>query len=189
MRNEVRLLELGLGEKHLAGRSIGDERFKKVIEPARRALEPQHVLLLSFRHVEFATGSFFKATWHALHPDSGPAVPSAVAHLSDDVREEFSIYLRGHRLLGLEAVDWNESEVIAASVHGHVEESEFAALEALCTNPGATAPELQARSADDVSATAWTNRLNELHRQGLAFRQKAGRAWRFFPIAREVRRG
>lgn len=189
MRNEIRVLELGLGEKHLVGRTIGDERFQKVIEPARRALEPQHVLLLSFRHVEFATGSFFKATWHALHPDSGAAVPSAVAHLSDDLREEFSIYLRGHRLLGLEALDWTEGELIAASVHGHVEESVFAALEALCTNPGATAPELQARSTGDVSATAWTNRLNELHRQGLAFRQKAGRAWRFFPIAREVRRG
>lgn len=189
MSFEIRLVDLGCGEPQLVGRTIGDHRYERIIDPARRALDPHGVLLLSFRGVEFATGSFFKATWKALHPDEGPAVPCAVAHLCDEVREEFSIYLRGHRLLGLEAIDWTASELSLATIHGHVEDSEFSALRALCSNPGATAPELQALSNDKVSPTAWTNRLNELHRQGLAFRQKAGRAWRFFPIAREVRRG
>lgn len=189
MRSEIQLIELGRGEQQLAGRSLGDDRYQNVIEPVRQALMSHGVLLLSFRGVEFATGSFFKATWHALHPDDGAAVPSVVAHLSDDVREEFSIYLRGHRLLGLEAVDWTATEVSLANVHGQVEDSELRALQALCANPGATAPELQNLSADKVSPTAWTNRLNELHRQGLAFREKAGRAWRFFPIARQVQRG
>jgi hypothetical protein len=189
MRSEIHILDLGRGETQLAGRALGADRYTNVIEPVVRSLSPRSILLLSFRDVEFATGSFFKATWHALHPDEGAAVPSAVAHLSGEVREEFSIFLKGHRLLGLEAVDWTAKAISLAKVHGQVEGSELRAVEALCSKPGATAPELQSLSHDGVSPTAWTNRLNELHRQGLAFREKAGRAWRFFPIAQEVQRG
>jgi hypothetical protein len=189
MRNEIRLVDLGRGETQLAGAALGDRIYEETIKPALAGLTGESVLLLSFRHVAFVTGSVFKTTWLRLHPETGVEVPSMVAHLSDDVRMEFGIFLRGHRLPGLEAVDWSASGVTLATLHGLVEPSSLNALQALIANPGASAPELQSASKEQVSPTAWTNRLHELHKNGLAFRQKAGRAWRFFPAAQEVRCG
>ena len=188
MSYEIRLIDLGL-EQQLAGRALGDRLFNEAIAPALLGATPETILLLSFRGVEFVTGSIFKATWHRLHPDEGVAVPSMVAHLSDDVRAEFAIYLKSERVAGLEALDWSGTDVTLATLHGLLEDSAMNALQAVTANAGSTAPQLQCASPEVVSATAWTNRLNELHRQGLALRQKAGRAWRFFPLAREVRRG
>ena len=182
-------MDVGRGEQQLAGRSLGDRLYEDVIAPALGGLTAESILVLSFRGIEFVTGSIFKATWLRLHPENDVAVPSMVAHLSDEVRGEFAIFLKGHRLPGLEAIDWSATGVTLATLHGHVEDSSFNALQALTANPGATAPQLQNASRENVSPTAWTNRLNELHKQGLAFREKAGRAWRFFPTAREVRRG
>jgi hypothetical protein len=189
MKLEIRTVRLGSGERQLAGRVLGDRVYDVDIAPALKELGPGSIVVLSLRDIEFVTGSVLKATWHRLHPDEGIAIPSVAAHLSDDVRSEFAIYLKGHSMAGLEALDWNSTSISRAILHGEIEDSSFAALEALCADPGSTAPQLQGLSNENVSATAWTNRLNELHRQGLAFREKAGRAWRFFTIAREVRRG
>jgi hypothetical protein len=189
MRFEIRLVDLGLNETQLAGRALGDRLYNDAIAPALSKASAETILLLSFRGVEFATGSIFKATWHRLHPEAGVVVPSMVAHLSDDVRAEFAIYLRSERVAGLEALDWRGTEVTLATLHGHFEDSALSALQAVTASAGSTAPKIQSASEEAVSPTAWTNRLNELHRQGLAVRQKAGRAWQFFPLAREVQRG
>jgi hypothetical protein len=188
MSYEIRLVDLGRCEQ-LAGRALGDSLYNEAIAPALKGATAKTILLLSFRGVEFVTGSIFKATWHRLHPDDGVVVPSMVAHLSDDVRAEFAIYLRSERVAGLEALDWRGTDVTLATLHGLLEDSAMNALQAVASNAGSTAPQLQSASSEVVSPTAWTNRLNELHRQGLALREKAGRAWRFFPLAREVRRG
>ena len=189
MRFEIRLVDLGRREPQLAGRALGDRLYNETIAPALSDASDETLVLLSFRGVEFATGSIFKATWHRLHPTEGVVVPSMVAHLSDDVRSEFAIYLKSERVAGLEALDWRRTEVTLATLHGHFEDSALSALQAVTTNAGSTAPQIQSASDETVSPTAWTNRLNELHRQGLAVRQKAGRAWRFYPMAREVQRG
>lgn len=189
MRNELQVLDITLGRQQLAGRVFGDLVFKDVIAPAVSSRGASTVLILSMRGAEFVTGSFLKATWLRLHLETEPAVPSVVAHLSDDVRSEFAIFLRGHRLPGLEAIDWTEDGISLARAHGQIEEPALNAFRALAARPGATAPELQAESHERVSPTAWTNRLNELHHHGLVLREKAGRAWRFFPIAREIENG
>jgi len=186
---KISLVELGGGERQLAGAALGDARYREAVAPALAAASPDTILLLSFRGVEFATGSVFKATWHRLHPEGGVVVPSMVAHLSDDVRTEFAIYLKSERVAGLEALDWGGDAITLATLHGHVEDAALSALRAVTASPGATAPQLQSESSEPVSATAWTNRLNELQRDGLAARERAGRAWRFFPLASEVRRG
>jgi hypothetical protein len=187
MSSEVPLLvDLGGGRPQLAGKVLGEHVFKDVITPALGARAENAVLILSMRDVAFVTSSFLKATWLQLHPESEPAVPSMVAHLSEDVRTEFGVFLRGHARAGLEAVDWSADGVLLARVHGQIEVASLHALRAVLRRPGSTAPELHAKSREGVSATAWTNRLNELHRQGLVCREKAGRAWRFFPIAKEI---
>lgn len=186
MSFKVRLVDVGQGESQLAGRALGDRVFAELIEPVLADATEDTLLLLSLQGVEFVTGSIFKATWHRLHPEAGVRVPSMLVHLSDDVRSEFAIYLKSERVAGLEALDWTEKAVTVAMLHGQLEDSAANALQALVANPGTTAPQLQGTSAEKVSATAWTNRLNELHRQGLASREKAGRAWRFFPLAQKV---
>ncbi len=187
MKFEIRLVDVARGEVQLAGGALGERLFRERIEPALEGVDANGVLLLSFRGVESVTGSVLKATWHRLHPKDGVLVPSMLTHLSEDVREEFAIYLRSEGLAGLEASDWTKTSVTLATLHGQLEASAINALQALTESPGATAPQLQSASKERVSPTAWTNRLNELHRQGLAFREKAGRAWRFFPTASEIR--
>lgn len=186
MKTEMRPVDLATGQLQLAGGALGERLYRERIEPALEAASSNCVLLLSFRGVESVTGSILKATWHRLHPSTGVQVPSMLAHLSEDVRGEFSIYLRSEGLAGLEALDWRKDSIDHAMVHGQLEASTISTLQALVKTPGATAPQLQATSNESISATAWTNRLNELHRQGLAFREKAGRAWRFFPLAQSM---
>lgn len=189
MKAEIRELDVARGQEQLAGRVLGDRVYAEVLTPALEARAPSTVLVLSFRGVKFATGSFLKATWLRLHPDGEPAIPSVVAHLSEDVRTEFRIFLDGHRRPGLEARDWTSDRIALASLHGHLESPSFSAFSALLAAPGATAPELHRAGNESISATAWTNRLNELHRLGLALRRKRGRAWSFYPLTQEVRRG
>jgi hypothetical protein len=180
------LLDITLGHEQLVGATLGARVYRDVIAPAAR----QHagVLLLSVRGAHFATSSFFKATWLALRKETA-AVPVMIAHVTDEIREEFVVFLGHYGLPGMEALDWNEEEIVLARLHGHLEPPSLSALRALVARPGATAPELHKDSGEDVSTTAWTNRLNELYRHGLATREKAGRAWRFYPVPREVERG
>jgi hypothetical protein len=187
MKFEVKSADVGGGAQQLAGGALGDRLFRDRIEPALFGLGSHGILLLSFRGVASVTGSIIKATWHRLHPSEGVMVPTMLTHLSEDVRGEFAIYLRSEGLAGLEASDWTKTSVTLATLHGKLEGSAISALQALTANPGATAPQLQSMSQESVSATAWTNRLNELHRQGLAVREKGGRAWRFYPLAEELR--
>ncbi len=190
MRYETSLVDLGNRGPYLAGRALGDAVYREVIKPVASKAAEHTLLVLSFRGVEFATGSFFKATWLPLHPTNEVSTPSMVAHLSDDVRTEFDIFLMSQRLAGLEALDWTQEGVSLARLHGHLEAPALGALKMLIEHPGSTAPELYKQSKEQVSATAWTNRLNDLHRQGLALRgSKSRRAWRFHPVAKEVEHG
>ena len=184
LKNVVQV-ELGR-RKHLAGWTLGEQVFEEGLRSAASSLRPQQVLLLSFRDVEFATGSFFKATWLRLREDSENWVPVVVGHLTEEVRHEFEVFLLGLRLPGLEATDWGEAGIEHAKLHGQMESTSQRALMALLNTPGATAPELERLSGESLSPTAWTNRLQELHRNGLAFREKAGRAWRFSPVAKRI---
>lgn len=189
MSFKIALVELAKGRQMLAGATLGEELYRELLAPAVARSEESTILLLSLRGAQFVTSSFLKATWLKLHPEDGSAVPSMVSHLSEDVRIEFTTFLRGHRLPGLEASDWSSTGVSKARLHGHYEDAAASALLALARKPGATAPELHLASKDQVTATAWTNRLNELHRLGLVARKKAGRAWRFFPLAKEFEHG
>lgn len=186
MRNEIELIDVSLGERLLAGASLGHRIHEQLIAPVIARPVTQRILILSFRSAEYVTGSVLKAVWGKLHTESGVPAPSLVAHLCNDVQSEFVIYLLSQRAAGLEALEWNKNEVHTARLHGHLEEPAFSALAILGKYPGSTPPQLHAESGEQVSPTAWTNRLNELYRQGLALRQKSGRAWRFYPVAREV---
>lgn len=178
------LLDITLGHAQLVGAILGERVYQAVIAPAAQASDGA-VLLLSTRGAHHATSSFFKATWLALRANTTAAPPAMLAHASEELREEFDTFLGRYRLPGMEALDWNDKGVVLARLHGHIEASSLSALRALVARPGSTAPELHKDCGEDVTTTAWTNRLNELYRHGLATRAKAGRAWRFYPVSRE----
>lgn len=171
----------------MAGATAGQALYTEFIEPVAREASSGLVVVLGLRDVAWATGSIFKATW--LKVQTELEIPVAVAHLSEDVREEFHVFCMGSRRPGVEAVDWDSGGISVASLHGHVEDASLRSLDLLIQHPGSTAPELHQRSEGELQPTAWTNRLNELVRRGLAVRERAGRAWRFYPIMREVRHG
>jgi hypothetical protein len=177
------LLDITLGHEQLVGAILGERVYQKVIAPAARV--GTGVLLLSARGANHATSSFFKATWLALRANTTAMPPVMLAHASDELREEFDTFLGRYRLPGMEALDWNDKGVVLARLHGHIEAPSLSALRALVARPGSTAPELHKDCGEDVTTTAWTNRLNELYRHGLATRAKAGRAWKFYAVSRE----
>lgn len=178
------VLDLSRGKKHLLGATLGQDIFEVVLEPAL-PVPPDTAVLLSCRGAQYVTGSILKATWLQL-VKRAPGSPIMLADAASDVLGEFDMFLGDRHLAGLVAQKWTRRSVLNARLHGHLEPPGRAALRALVASPGSTAPELHEASDELVSATAWTNRLNELHRAGLAVREKAGRAWRFFPAAKEV---
>jgi hypothetical protein len=184
----VKVVHLAAEKRQLAGRVYGESAFEKLIVPSLPLIDNQ-ILILSFKGAELVTGSFLKATWLRLEDSEENRVRAAVAHLSDDLRTDFETFLRGSSLAALEALDWKASGIRLARVLGDLEPAALTTLQAILKRPGSTAPELHDESTKDVSATAWTNRLNELYRQGLARREKAGRAWRFFPTTEKIEHG
>jgi len=187
MRSEIRIV--ALSGKHLVGRTLAESVFQTTILPALEGCRPDDRLVLSFAGVELATGSFLKATWLKIHQTQPRGPRCLVTDLCEEVRSEFDIFLHGNRLPGLEATDWTDDGVSVARLHGRIEDAAYAALRLLTEMRGATAPELYRASDQRLTPTAWTNRLNELWRLGLAYREPAGRASRFYPAANEVLRG
>ena len=177
-------MDIAQGNEELVGSVLGERVYRELIEP----LVGGGVLILSMRGARLATSSFFKATWLTLKTET-VGVPVMLSDATDEILEEFDVFLGRYRMPGLEALDWGDNEVMLARLHGQVEAPSLNALLALIEMPGATAPELHKVSEEGVSTTAWTNRLNELYRNGLATREKSGRAWRFFPAARRVLHG
>ncbi len=173
----------------LAGRVAGEAAWRARIAPAIAALPAATILLVSFEGVSAVTGSVLKQTWGKLHPGDQPATPAMVVDLCADVLEEFRMYLESRGIGALQALEWTDKHVRQARLHGSNEPSVEETLLALTASPGASAPELHAKGRASIGPTAWTNRLNELHRQGLVFRERDGRAWRFYPLCKEISHG
>lgn len=178
-------VDIAKGDQHLLGAILGQRVYREIVKPAA---EKAFVVILSVRGARFANSSFLKATWLEVR-EAFADTAALFAHMDEEVREEFEVFLNSEGRSGLEALDWSDSDVLLARLWGKVEPSSLSALRALTQRPGSTAPELHKAFDDGVSTTAWTNRLNELHRNGLAFRERSGRAWRFYPVAREVVHG
>jgi hypothetical protein len=184
----IKVIHVAAEKKQLAGKIYGESVFERLIAPSLPLVDNQ-ILILSFKNAELVTGSFLKETWLRLEDAEQNRISAAVAHLNDDLRTDFETFLKGSSLAALEALDWKASGIRLARLLGDLEPAALTTLAAILKRPGSTAPELHVESTEHVSATAWTNRLNELYRQGLARREKAGRAWRFFPTAEKIDHG
>lgn len=185
----TRRVQIGASGHILAGRIAGEAAWRERIAPAVATLPVGTILLVSFEGLSAVTGSVLKQTWGKLHPGDQPATPAMAVDLCADVLDEFRMYLESRGIGALQAMEWTEEQVLHARLHGSNEPSVEETLLALTTSPGASAPELHAKGGASIGPTAWTNRLNELHRQGLVFRERDGRAWRFYPLCKEISHG
>jgi hypothetical protein len=165
------------------------------------------VVLLNFKDVAAINGSFIKATAYWLHlcgqlsvlnpierPDARhPADPvpfdlyPVIFGVSGEVLEEIVEFFRGRRAPVLIAISLDPNEISQAVVEGHLDPALRFALSALVENPNSGAPELHAlNSKEKVTATAWNNRLADLHRLRLATRQRCGRTFHYKSISKKV---
>lgn len=110
-----------------------------------------------------------------------------VTGLAPALVEEFQEFLRPRRLPILHAGRVKGEEVEEARLLGHLDSTLLQTLKVLCRQGRATAPQLfEANSKEDVTVTAWNNRLNDLNGLRLVRRFRAGRAWEYETIAGKI---
>lgn len=181
-----------------AGATLGDRHLRQLNEKLPLDLLATETVLIDFADLEGITASYLKAFLVPLLASSAAdlqpplrdsvRVNVFVINLSDDIIEDLNAALVSAGKPCLEAIEWDEHGVLRARVHGPVEETIAAALEALVEIGGGTATDLRDRDRS-VGVTGWHYRLSELHKLGLARRVKTGRSWTYEPVAMEVLRG
>jgi hypothetical protein len=87
----------------------------------------------------------------------------------------------------LNATRLRHDSVEEAKLLGHLDSTLAFTLRAAGQQGTVTAPELhRAFPRDKVTVSAWNNRLNDLLALRLVRRIRAGRAWRYEPVARKI---
>lgn len=110
-----------------------------------------------------------------------------VTGLNLDLEAEFQEILKTRRLPLLNGLRIHNDSIEEAEMLGHLDPTLSLTLKAVTQLGNVTAPELhQAFPQDKVTVTAWNNRLNDLHALRLVRRIRAGRAWKYEPVAKKV---
>lgn len=204
----IKLKEFLNGSSTALGATAADEHMKELRESvASGTLHRGELILLDFKDIAAVNGSYIKGTalWlflcgqlAALNSDSlsmqrHTADPRpcdifvCVSSLSRDVKIEFQEFLRPRRIPLLFARRFANEKVEAASLLGYLDSALRATLEAVLKRGKVTAPELHAAFPNEkITITAWNNRLNDLYALRLVQRTKAGRAWEYEPLAKEI---
>jgi hypothetical protein len=168
-------------------------------------------VLFDFTGVSLASASYIKATilWltscgrmHAgviepaelLSLENTQFVPFNVFPLVASANEEIEIELRevfgGRGLVCAIATELRSGDVRSAKVVGSLESTAIKTLKSINGFKEFTAYDLQDRYPQDaVNATAWNNRLAELHRLRLLRRRKDGKFWKYQSIADQLNYG
>ena len=110
-----------------------------------------------------------------------------VAGLSPEVVVEFQEFLKPRELPMLYARRLKGEAIEEAVLLGYLDPTLRQTLKAIAAEGRTTAPALhQSHSDEDVTVTAWNNRLNDLHSFRLVRRVRAGRAWEYEAIAKKI---
>ena len=180
-----------------AGATLGNRHRLGLLDQIPRDLLTSTVLV-DFALLEGVTASYLKAFLAPLLESNDTATASSlddalrihvfVVNLGDDIREDLNAALASIGKPCLEAIEWSEDGVTRARIHGPIEQKIADAFDDLITVGGGTAADMRQRDRS-VGVTGWHYRLGELHKLGFARRTKAGRSWKYEPIATEVVRG
>ncbi|MCX5676469.1 MAG: BlaI/MecI/CopY family transcriptional regulator [Planctomycetota bacterium] len=174
--------------RRLQGRLLGKKHLAGVLRRLANAPEGE-VVLLDFGGVEQLTGSWVNAM---IVPLFGWASGNQcnVFPLLCNIRKE---WLDDLRLVA----EWNHQCYLVAerakgvprraSLIGHLDPAQQRTLKAVLKFGSVTGAELERRIPDEkIQATAWNNRLRDLHEKRLLARKKEGRAQIYSPVVEEV---
>jgi hypothetical protein len=191
-----------LGEQHL-GRFL--KTLTKSSPSLRQPEELGELVVVDFKGIESATGSYLKATVVRLlqlgaasvnaraeqDPDTWLNVYPLVANLNAELSDELDQVLAIQEVPCLEVVKAGDDGVIAAKLRGPLDRALRETLRAVEELRSATATALSERFAADakIATTAWNNRLSDLCVRRLVRRRRVGRQWVYEPVARQVQLG
>ena len=190
------------------GASLAERHMESVQKAvADNAIAPGSLILLDFSGIDIVNGSYIKGTalwlltcgWLSASNAGALSAPRhradprpcdlyvSVAGLSPDVTTEFQDFFKARRLPLLAARHLKSGLIEEAELLGHLDPILTITLKAALRRGPVTAPDLHRSFPDgDVTVTAWNNRLNELHALRLLRRIRAGRAWKYEPIAKKI---
>ena len=173
----------------LAGTLTGRKTLGALLERIGSEPEKPELVYLDFKGIEVATASFLRECvlefrdivrrrWTGYYP--------VVANANDSVAEELSFLLAKRDVLMLCTLD-NEGKPDSSRLVGDLEPKQRLTFELVKKLGEADAGELMRSSieSEDVSQTAWNNRLTSLSRRGLLMEMSHGRAKRYRPLSLE----
>lgn len=177
-----------LGETRFQGHPRGTRHFARICE-ALSGVEQGETVYLDFTGAEVLTGSWISAAliqllrW-AANPDIDLFIilcniPNS--DLTDELR-----YVANHARIAF-LVAPGKAPSRSASVVGPLDPGQEETLDAVVKAGQVTGAELERLYPDlAVKATAWNNRLKDLHKKRLLMRNKAGREQFYRPVVPEI---
>jgi len=195
--------------------ALGASLAEQHLSALRAALEKGEIptgtlVLFDFKGIQSTNGSYIKgsAFWVFLcgqlstRHDASDLVGSgstdpkpydlycAVANLSPEVEAEFNEFFGSRGLPFLIATRWNDEKVYSARLEGGIEPTLHKSLTYLVSMGKASAPEMHLRHPhENITVTAWNNRLSDLHALRLVRRVRNGRQWEYQPVTGGITHG
>jgi hypothetical protein len=194
--------EVGLGA------TIAEQHMTAIHKTvANGTLPPGTLVVLDFAKLKAVNGSYIKGTalWlltcgqlstgnlqkaiaprHAADPRPCDLFV-CVAGLSPEVELEFQEFLKPRGLPLLFARILKGDAVKEAVLLGHLDSALRSTLDAVTKYGSCTAPQLYKLFPEqNITVTAWNNRLNDLHSLRLVRRTRAGRGWEYKPLTEKI---
>ena len=190
------------------GATLADQHMTPIHKSvANGTIPPGTLVVLDFTKLDAVNGSYIKGTalWlltcgqlstgnpqkviaprHAADPRPYDLFV-CVAGLSPEVQLEFQEFLKPRGLPLLFARVLKGDVVKEAVLLGHLDSALRFSLDAVTKYGSCTAPQLYKLFPEqDVTVTAWNNRLNDLHALRLVRRTRAGRGWEYKPLTKKI---
>lgn len=196
------------GHRVASGALTAKEHAAKAVSQLEEANEVGTLVVFDFADVELATASYLKATvlWAVtcgrMHAgiidaeelrslDASQFQPlnifPLVANTNAEIETELEEIFGGRWLACAIATQITAKKVVKAKVVGKLEPTAAKTLKAIKGLGEFTAYDLVERfPKEGINATAWNNRLVDLHRLRLLRRRKQGKFWKYQPVADQL---
>lgn len=174
--------------KHLQGKLPGKRHFARLCELLSDA-EPGSLAYLDFAGVELVTGSWVNAFFVPLFQwaaDEQIELFPIICNANEEWLDELTL-----------VADWTRRCFVVAngkipprhgSLVGPLDPGQRSTLQAVVQLGETTGADLERkRSVEGVKATAWNNRLKDLHGKRLLRRERRGREQVYSPVVEEIR--
>lgn len=176
------------GAPVLSGAQAGRQLLGKLVAAARPSAEPEPVYL-DFDGVTVATASFLREGVTAFRDHVRATLPGlypVIANASPSVSEELEFFLR-HRKDAMWSCRLTPAgEVRDPKILGELDEAHRSTFDLVARLGTASAPSLAAQSRENLTPTAWNNRLSSLAARGLLIERRSGKTKTFAPVLEAV---